>query len=249
MQGELVARSDALRHTVLELEKQRTEYETKLSNQEIDCQAALRQLEIKFKEESDKVKQLEGESNERGRLLTEANSQSSGGEHVMENSSSRMLNLAKDLQKITAYSNENYLPELEFSSVRTRKILTSEQNELPVDLPDRQPQFQLARSADTLESRGASLKLANQQLRAEVEAACRAVRRLPRELKQKLQPALDITKSRTGRSHEVSLHSMNDPTISHKLHQPNSIYSAELIPFSQLLYVCVFMWKPPVILG
>ncbi|KAF5397556.1 hypothetical protein PHET_09571 [Paragonimus heterotremus] len=75
MQGELVARSDTLRHTVLELEKQRTDYENKLSNQEVDYQAALRQLETKFKGESDKVKQLEGKSNETERLLMEASSQ------------------------------------------------------------------------------------------------------------------------------------------------------------------------------
>ncbi|KAF6768924.1 hypothetical protein AHF37_12472, partial [Paragonimus kellicotti] len=217
MQGELVARSDALRHAVLEFEKQRTEYETKLSNQEVDCQAALRQLETKFTEESDKVKQLERESNERERLLTEASSQmksalestqltrstlekeklfmeqtlnslkmenkqltdnlqavntrldeeckmhretksaletkldekveelrrffgqndrsnmvssycqvnikvqSSEDEHVVEKSSNRMLNFAKDVQKIATYTNENYLPELDFSSIRNQK--------------------------------------------------------------------------------------------------------------------------------
>ncbi|KAF5396293.1 hypothetical protein PHET_10856 [Paragonimus heterotremus] len=109
-------------------------------------------------------------------------------------------------------------------------MLTSEQNELPADLPGGQPQFQLTRSTDTLESRVASLKLANQQLRAEVEAACRAVRRLPRELKQNLQPVLEITKSRTRRSHEVSLHSMNDPTISHKLDEHKSFYGKEAYP-------------------
>ncbi|KAF8566178.1 hypothetical protein P879_09578, partial [Paragonimus westermani] len=312
MQGELVARSDALRHAVLELEKQRTEYEAKLSNQEADYQTALRQLEIKFKEESDKVKQLEGESNERERLLTEASSQMknvlestqitrstlekekifmeqtlkslkkenkqltddllavnmrldeeckmhretksaletkldekveelrrffgkntrpnmvsnycqvninvqiSEGEPVMEKSSNQRLNFAKDAQKIATHTTENYLPELEFSSLKTRRLLTSEQDELPVDLSSEQLQFQLTRSADTLESRVASLKLANQQLRAEVAAACRAVRRLPGELKQNLQPALDMTQNRAERSHEVSLHSKNGPIISQK---------------------------------